>query len=167
MGKYTEDEFFLERFGKEECERRDAYYENIDVREKNLFFTMLDKKEDLFNLIREKTHLRLNFTLVIETIRGNKYLKLESDEIEDSIIALAWKSFRVENFGGNVWYERNKEGYYGSEEDFSKPCPKIGYSMSISFSYTSHSGGYNGTNIGYASFSEETNEWIFKLVKEE
>lgn len=104
MSKYYGDSFWMEKIGEEQCRQRDSYYEDLEMRENRLFAMAMEKIEDLFKLINEKTKLNLTWESKLkESRRGSKFIEIESSEIENPIIALAWKSFRIENFGGGIW----------------------------------------------------------------
>lgn len=165
MKKYSEDSFWLEKYGAEICKQMDDYNENLNQRKSNLLIKAVEKQDELFKAINEKTGLKNTFKLELRKLRNSDdmIIDIESNEIKNSVIALAWKSFKIANFGGGVWSRKNKEGYYGSEEDFSKPSPEIGYTMSLHFAYTHNDGGTNGASIGTAYFIESEGNWKFEL----
>ena len=166
MSKYFGDSFWMKEIGEEECKKRDVYLEDLVKREDKLYASAMEKIEDLFQLINEKTNLNLTWKSELREYRnGNKCIEIESSEIENPVIALAWKSFKIGNFGGNIWSRKNKASHYGYEEDFSKPCAEVGYSRSIDFQYVHNDGGSNGAHIGSASFTESKGEWEFELVE--
>ena len=145
----------------EKCKQIDAFYEDVERRKSALIEKAFMQKDELFESINKKTGLNLNFIMEKRTTRnGDIVFNLESNEIRNPIIALAWKSFRVENFGGNCCYEG--EG----EEDYSKPASKVYYWMSIHYGYEHVDGGTNGAKIGNAYFFESTGHWQFKLYSE-
>lgn len=167
--KYTEDKWAIDKWGLEKCRQMDAYYDNLLERKNNLVRKALSKSNELAQLIREKTGLKdLNFIFSHHTKRNSTemLIEMESSEIKNPFIALAWKSFKIENFGGGCWARKNKEGEYHTEADFSKPSPEVGYSMDINFSYESISHGSNGTEIGRAYFLESEGHWKFELEKD-
>lgn len=169
MGKkYVEDKFYVEEYGMEQCKLMDAYYENEQERKDKLLeqMTSYESRKQLAELLNSKTGLNLVYEIkVAETRQGSKYVEIESNEIKNNIIALAWKSFKLCNFGGNFWTRRNKNSHYGNEEDFTKFAPEIGYGASIDFAYEHNDGGSNGAKVGQIRFTESSGKWEFELVE--
>lgn len=163
--KYAEDEWAIKHYGLEQCKLMDAYREDCDKRVEIGKQKMLENIPQLISQICKESKIELKFDSKWTEIRGESYLEIESEDFASkfSILWNAWKEMRITNFGGNFWYKRNKKGYYGSEEDFSKLCPNVGYGMSINYSYNSQEGGSNGQTIGHAWTDEEHNwEWQYK-----
>ena len=162
--KYAEDKFWIEELGLEECKRRDAFAEDVERRESEVVEKAFSQKEELFRAINEKTGLNLKFTMEKREKRnGDVVLDIESEEIKNPIIALAWKSFKIENFGGSSFYKDTKKD---NERDYSKFATEVGYYMSIHFGYEHIDRGSNGARIGDAQFLESTGHWQFKLYGE-
>ena len=160
--KYSEDEWFIKKYGLEKCKRMDAYYEDLWRREKAVAEKAFEHKDELFRIINEKTGLNLKFTMEKREKRnGDVILDIESDEIKNPVIALAWKSFVLDNFGGGTTHNTD------NEKDFLNLCSQVDYYMPLHFSYTHIDGGYNGAKIGFAIFSEKDLEWKVKLNVEE
>lgn len=170
MTKYIEDKWYVEKYGIETCKQMDAYYEDYSNRLEIGKQKMLENIDSLFNQIKEKSGLTdLAFNAYWKETRGDFYLEIESSNFADKfpVIFNAWKEMKVCNFGGNFWARRNKSGYYGGEEDFTKLCPNIGYGLSVDYCYESQDGGSNGTAIGHAWTDEEHNwEWQYETVIE-
>lgn len=166
--KYVEDTFYINQYGMEQCKLMDSYYENEQERKDKLLekMTSYESRKHLADLLNKKTGLDLVYEIkVAETRRGSKYVEIESSEIKNNIIALAWKSFKICNFGGNFWTRRNKNSYYGNKEDFTKFASEIGYSASIDFTYEHNDGGSNGARIGNIKFTESSGKWEFEFVE--
>lgn len=148
---------------------RDEYYADVKAREDKLIEVMTSPEnvDRLMKTLNKATRLDLFYTVKVRELHGGKKcLEIESTEIQNPIIALAWKSFKVTNFGGGVWAKANKSGYYGHEEDFSEPSPEVGFSCAIDFSYEHHNGGSNGAYIGRLTFTENEPVWKFELEME-
>lgn len=160
--KYVEDTFYINKYGMEQCKLMDAYYENEQERKDKLLekMTSYESRKHLADLLNKKTGLDLVYEIkVAETRHGSKYVEIESSEIKNNIIALAWKSFKICNFGGNFWITHNKE------EDFTKFVSEIGYDATIDFAYEHNDGGSNGAHIGNIEFTESSGKWEFELLK--
>ena len=161
MYNYSKDEFYIKRWGMEKCKQADAYFANAEKREWAVYEKAFEKREQLFKLINKKTGLNLNFKMEKDT-RNELRFNLESNEIKNPIIALAWDSFVVDNFGSGVYHEDNTK----DREDFSKFSPEVICWMNIHFSYHHVDGGSNGAKIGCANFLESKGEWEFELYKD-
>ena len=167
MGKkYVEDDWFVKEIGLEACKQRDDYYEDYENRLENGKKTILENIDSLYDLIKKSVGFDVKFKdAYFENIRGEDYLRIESEDFAKDfpIIFNAWKEMTIKQGSGNFWAERNKAGYYGGEEDFSKPCKNVGYGLSVMYSYIHQGGGSNGADIGHAWTDEEHNwEWQYE-----
>ena len=148
---------------------RDEYYADAKAREDKLIEVMTSPEnvDRLMKTLNKATRLDLFYTVKVRELRGGeKCLEIESTEIQNPIIALAWKSFKITNFGGRLWAKSNKPDHYGHEDDFSKPSPEVCFSCPIEFDYRHIDGGTNGAHIGYLSFTESEPVWRFELYKD-
>lgn len=164
--KYAEDEWAIEYYGLEQCKLMDTYHDDCEKRVEIGKQKMLENLPKLFSKICKESKIDLKFdSKWTSEIHGEHYLEIKSDDFASKfpVIWNAWKEMRITNFGGNFWYNRNKKSYYGSEEDFSKLCPNVGYGMSICYTYKNQEGGSNGQTIGHAWTDEEHNwEWQYQ-----
>ena len=152
------------------------------------FNAQVDREEAFFKLVSSETVMNQLFDLINETFgfgevcydfevvdsREGKAIKFKSENLsrKSVFINAAWEEFYVSCFNyGHTWMELfPKEGaeelhYGGYEEkdiDMTKE-PKIGFSMDIHFTYSSWSGGSNGSEIGYAFF--DGNHWTIQTEK--
>ena len=147
------------------------YYEDRDRREEAGLSKMMENMSELYEQIKEETGIKdINFKSVIWKDRGVSFINLESDDFAEKFKVLrnAWKSFKIKATNGGFWSEKNSEGVYGIENDVTKPCPEIGYTMEVCYKYIHNDGGSNGATIGHAYASEKTEwKWEFKLNKNE
>ena len=108
-----------------------------------------DKIDDLFEAIRALVKMpELKFLPEIKEDRwGKKRIDFESDDLTESdyLISLAWKRFKISTFNSNSSIDRKTE--------------KPHYWLTVEYDYESHSGGSNGTEIGYAEFQD--GKWSF------
>lgn len=170
MKKYAKDDFYVNIHGLEKCRLMDAYYENESARKETLMkeMTSAENIKVLIGLLNEKTGLNLTYDIdVVEGRDGEKRIKLESSEICNPVIELAWSSFRICFSTGGFWTTRNKRGCSGGEDDFTKFAKEIGYTAYVDFGYERIRLGRNGAEIGKAYFSESEKKWKLKLIKEE
>lgn len=152
------------------------------------FNAQCDREEKFFNLVSSKAVMNKLFDLIDETFgfgdtsfdfevvedRNGAAIKFKSENLSRKSVFLnaAWEEFYVSSFNyGRTWVnflpkEGAKELHYGGYEekdvDMTKE-PEIGFSMDIHFTYSSWSGGSNGTEIGYAYF--DGNNWTIKTEK--
>ena len=109
----------------------------------------------LFKLINDtfSTFLRFSYD-----VRSDGSITIESENFapQHPILYNAWEKFTISSFG------------YGGVSDriSSKNIPKEPvFCMTLSYSYVSHGGGYNGTTIGYVTYTENEG-WKIETTKD-
>lgn len=99
---------------------------------------------ELFKLINDtfSTFIRFSYD-----VRSDGTITIESENMapQHPILYNAWEKFTISSFGcGGV-----------NDNISSKNIPKEPvFWMTLTYSYVSHGGGYNGTTIGYATYTE-------------
>lgn len=144
------------------------YKKDVGNRMYNGLKKMIENMDNLFDQIKKETGIDVNFEYKVVQRQRKKgdFIEIESEDFASQfkVIKNAWRKMNIEGYG-SYWFENNKSSYYGYEEDFSKPCPEIGYTMTISYRYQHHDGGTNGATIGKAYASEKTG-WKWNFVPE-
>ena len=156
------DKWGIEKYGVEAWNQRCDYEDDKEERKEKLFAeaTKPEKMQELFALINGLVGEDMKFTYKVN--KDKQKIEIESgvDLSDRPFIRLAWKEFRITNFGGGLG---TNEHHYG--EDYSKPVEKVFYWMSIHYEYSHIDGGSNGASIATAWFSED-GKWTFESDEE-
>lgn len=110
---------------------------------------------ELFKLINDtfSTFIRFSYD-----VRSDNSITIESENMapQHPILYNAWEKFTISSFGCG-----------GVNDNISfKNIPKEpNFWMALTYSYVSHGGGYNGTTIGYATYTESEG-WKIETTKE-
>ena len=156
------DKWGIERYGAEAWNQQCDYEDNKEERKERIFAeaTRQEKMRELFSLINALVGEDMKFTYKADAAKQRIEIESGVDLSDRPLISLAWKEFRITNFGGGVG---TSEPYY--DKDYSKPVAQVFYWMDIHYEYTHIGGGSNGASIATAFFSEE-GEWTLKSDKE-
>ena len=156
------DKWGIEHYGKEAWEQRCDYEDDRESRKERLFAEVSkpERMMELFGLINKLFGEDLKFAYTVNSDKKRIDIKSGVDLSDRPLICLAWKEFRVENFGGGIG---TSEPYY--DKDYSKPVDKVFYWMSIHYEYSHIDGGSNGASIATAWFSED-GKWTLESDKE-
>lgn len=156
------DEWGIKRYGVEEWNKRCDYEDDKESRKERLFaeVTKPENMNGLFDLINGLFGEDLKFTYTVNAERQRIDIKSGVNLADRPLICLAWKDFRVENFGGGIG---TSEPYY--EKNYSKPVDKVFYWMSIHYEYSHIDGGSNGASIATVWFSED-GKWTLETDKQ-
>lgn len=158
------DKYGIETYGKEKWNLICDYEDDKEARKEKLFaeVSKTESMNALFAIINDLVGEDLKFGYSVNAEKRKIDICSEVDLSDKPLICLAWREFRVENFGGGLGCS---EAYYSSDRDYSKPVKEVHYWMSIHFAYEHHDGGSNGAEIGTAIFGED-GKWIFEASKE-
>lgn len=168
---FTKDEWIVKQHGIEVAKQMNDYYNDLERRFEIGKKKAIENLPRLFEEINKKTGLNLTFTFELKNEddfdRARIEIKSNDFASQFQVISNAWESMVVTNFSSGFYNEKNEQGYYNSERDYSKPCPNVSASMVIQYSYVHLDGGRNGATIGYARTSEKTNwEWTYETETE-
>lgn len=160
------DKFGIENYGTEKWEQMCDYKDDRESRKEKLFAeaSKPEQLEKLFGLIEKLVGEELNFKYTIKAEKQKIDIESLVNLADKPLICLAWREFKVENFGGGVGCNEPCRSW---DIDYSKPVKSVHYWMRIHFSYKHYDGGTNGAEIGTAFFDEAAQEWILKATCEE
>ena len=158
------NEYAIKIHGLEKWIQICDYEDDKNLRKERLFSeaTKPENMSSLFSLINSLVEKDMCFSYSVNKEKQTISIKSDKDLSDEPIICLAWKEFRIANFGGGL---SCGEPYYTAGIDYSKPVEKVYYWMDIHFSYTHLGGGSNGASIGTAYFYED-GKWSFKSDRE-
>lgn len=156
------DKWGIEAYGKEKWIQRCDYEDDKAIRKERLFAEVVkpEKMAELFALVNNLFGEDLKFSYTLDADKQRVDIKSGVDLADRPLINLAWKEFRVANFGGGLGAS---EPYY--DKDYSKPVERVFYWMSIHYEYSHIDGGSNGASIATAWFYED-GKWTLKTDKE-
>lgn len=154
----------IETYGAEKWIQQCDYEDDKERRKERVFAeaTKSENMNELFALINSLLGEDMKFTYKVDTEKRKIDIKSEVDLADKPFICLAWKEFRVTNFGGGLGCE---EPYYSTDRDYSKPVKKVYYWMSIHYEYSHIDGGTNGASIATAWFLEN-GKWTLESDRE-
>lgn len=158
------DKYAIETHGLEKWIQICDYEDNKNLRKEQVFSEAVkpENMSKLFSLIDSLVEKDMCFSYSVNKEKQTISIKSDKDLSDEPLIRLAWKEFRITNFGGGLACD---EPYHIAEIDYTKPVKKVFYWMDIHFSYTHLDGGSNGASIGTAYFYED-GEWSFKSDRE-
>ncbi len=150
MKNYQNNEWAIEKYGLEECKRRDTYYEDLERRSEILKQKAIERIDELYNLLKDYTGLDVEFTSTIKKdYKNEEYISIESEDFSSKypFMKAAWSKMYIGTSNSDIYHSLNKEGDYDTETDFSKPCDTVGLWLSISYKYINRNGGSNSCEI--------------------
>ena len=158
MFKYSEDETMIKKFGEEWCKKRDSYYEDQERRYQVGFNKVMANMPLLVDKIRKSIGIE---DIGFEIKNENNGIYIESEDISKKVkvLNLGWEEFKIETENTyNVSKQNKPDLETFNETDFSKPCPDVGFCLTLCYKYRSYSGWSNGVMIASVYFWE-SNDW--------
>lgn len=158
------DKWGIERYGADGWAQRCDYEDDKACRKERLFAEAVkpENMNALFALINGLVGEDMEFTYTVNERKQRIDIQSGVDLSDRPFISLAWKEFRIENFGGGLGCE---EAYDDIDRDYSKPVKSVYYWMSIHYAYEHIDGGSNGAEIATAWFGED-GKWKLRTEKE-
>lgn len=158
------DKWGIKQYGADGWAQRCDYEDDKECRKERLFAEAVkpESMSALFALINGLFGEDLEFSYSVDEARRRIDIKSGVDLSDRPLICLAWKEFRIENFGGGLGCD---EEHWEEDRDYSKPVKNVCYRMSIHYAYTHIDGGTNGAAIATALFGED-GEWKLETEKE-
>ena len=158
-----EDEFYVEKYGKENWKKRIEYYNSLQDSYKTLALDALTKKNQLERIVEEKLGLddledELELFIGLASDRGGAYITIDSNDVREycGIMKHAYKEVKIQNFGS--WFcDWNNSGYYTSEEFDVKKEARPLICIELDFSYRHIDLGSNGVKFMTVVF--ENGQW--------